>query len=76
MLRNGHLQNHSSEKSDCLDKITCTTDSAINVESNSKARENQVNQPIPKIPFLVPSCHEGVGVLKAKMVTSFTQFQP
>ena len=44
MLRNGHIvkppfeysnladKNHSMEKSDCLDKITSTTDSAINVE--------------------------------------------
>jgi hypothetical protein len=27
----------------------------------------------PKIPFLVLSCHEGIGVSKAKIATSFTQ---
>jgi hypothetical protein len=27
----------------------------------------------PKIPFLVLSCHEGVGVSKAKIATFFTQ---
>ena len=46
MLRNGQIvSNHSSEKSDCLDKITSTTDSTINVEAHFKARKHHVNQP-------------------------------